>query len=936
MKRISTILTMLLMVCMGAWAIDYVQGTQVTSADGIADGGKYVIRVNGGSYITESGTQYVAPIVQNSLTTNAVFTFHANGESWTVECEATGNYWGTLTGAATGTFASATASNAGSWTFTFNSNNIVLKSGDYYINRSSGVMHGYGSTIALQIYNVNAVDWTPSLANKYISVGEKVASFGTVTKGSDNSKWYILTQDRGGETPMYYAGTGSKLMRAEASTTAASLNGTSATTNAAYLIRFIAAANAGTYNIQFADGNWITNELKTAASKDDAGTYALYNCNDGSGSYFGWNLNSQSGSIVDNNGAGSTLSFWGSNVVSGTSGNNVWHLYPVTLPDAAYTITYILPNTSQAAVEVSHISGDAPSAPAAWTRDGVTFSYYGSYEGGVFSNPVETITEGATVYVDYSYTKSDILSESTSNLKWYRMAALSSGVRYDLYYDGEAPYRHRNQSSFDGSDGYFWAFVGNPFDGVKVYNKAVETSNTLIYNNDTNPIMGTDDGTTWYISISNDGIGFQYSQNRNKRWNDYNGGTGPLKYYSGESWYELTAYDDVNYSGLYTANIAPFITYCGNDYFKISSENANALSSLYTTYNNDSKIDVSEYQSLVTELANYIKWPTTGYYRIKNVLKESYLKAENASQLTVGGTDSDASSIVYLNGSAGTYTMQMQGGYVHAQSNYTSAIINSTSANLKFTVPIDDGEVAPGKAVIGHGETATDNLTVYGELNVAGQSPSVGKAAYWTVEPANSFAITLNSDGASTPTFYATTYLPFDITLEGASAYTLTKNGTELTPSEEMTTVAAGTPVLLVGSSNSATATIGAESATTSNTNSLSGTYVEQDFALTYDATAEYFLGVDNNNKVGFYHSGVKSKTENSTNYYTLAANRAYLSNGSSARGYAINWSDASSIQDMKSVEDMNSTVVYDLQGRRVENPQHGMYIRNGRVIVVK
>ena len=174
----------LLMGVSGAMATitkGYLQGTQVTSAAGIVDGNKYVIRVNSGSYLTEGSGQYTAPNTQNAITTNAVFTFHSSdGTNWTVENGTTGNYWGTLTGAATGTFAPASATEAGSWTFSFNGNNIDLTSGGYHINRSSGVLHGWGSTIALQIYNVEEVDLV-----------------GAMSDFSNTKAYFVTTADRG-------------------------------------------------------------------------------------------------------------------------------------------------------------------------------------------------------------------------------------------------------------------------------------------------------------------------------------------------------------------------------------------------------------------------------------------------------------------------------------------------------------------------------------------------------------------------------------------------------------------------------------------------------------------------------------------------------------------------------------------------------------------
>ena len=169
---------------------------------------------------------------------------------------------------------------------------------------------------------------------KYISVGAKATSFTAASSGSDNEHWYILTQTRYGETPAYNAGLGSTVQRAATTITTASLEGASVEHNAAYMVRFISAGD-GLYNLQFADGNFINSSLATTEVKPQAGKYAFYNTVQ-DGTTFGWNLNSNTGSIVDNNGAGYGLAFWGSGQVTATEGNNVWSLYPVTFTNAIH------------------------------------------------------------------------------------------------------------------------------------------------------------------------------------------------------------------------------------------------------------------------------------------------------------------------------------------------------------------------------------------------------------------------------------------------------------------------------------------------------------------------------------------------------------------------------------------------------------------------
>ena len=160
MKKFLFLLCSLLFSVVGAWATTPTtlrSTVQVTSADQFADGKLYAVRVNGGSFITESDGQYVAPNAQNAITDEALYYIapNADGETFTVKNIATGNFWGELTGSAVGTF--APSADPVDWTLTFSGSNVVAGSGGFYINRSSGVMHGWSSGISLQFYEVNNV-----------------------------------------------------------------------------------------------------------------------------------------------------------------------------------------------------------------------------------------------------------------------------------------------------------------------------------------------------------------------------------------------------------------------------------------------------------------------------------------------------------------------------------------------------------------------------------------------------------------------------------------------------------------------------------------------------------------------------------------------------------------------------------------------------------
>ena len=101
--------------------------------------------------------------------------------------------------------------------------------------------------------------------------------------------------------------------------------------------------------------------------------------------------------------------------------------------------------------------------------------------------------------------------------------------------------------------------------------------------------------------------------------------------------------------------------------------------------------------------------------------------------------------------------------------------------------------------------------------------------------------------------------------------------------------------------------------------NSLLGTMT----SITNPGNA-YVLNKIGDNGVGFY----KLKSTG-----TISANKAYLVGPVSAPEFFL-FDEATGIE-MPTVEDNADAVVYDLQGRRVQNPTKGLYIVNGKKVFI-
>ena len=217
------------------------------------------------------------------------------------------------------------------------------------------------------------------------------------------------------------------------------------------------------------------------------------------------------------------------------------------------------------------------------------------------------------------------------------------------------------------------------------------------------------------------------------------------------------------------------------------------------------------------------------------------------------------------------------------------------------------------------------------------------KASHWKIEDVEDVVISLtaandNTDAAHT---YATLCVPFEITgLTGADskevkAYAPTKDGDFIVPGEGASTVAAGTPVILIGEegATSVTATIGSGyAASPATTNVLTGTYTGTSIDCTADKGTNFVLGfdIDNDNRIGFYH------VDNSS--FNLKANRAYLKLDGSGepthvKGFVIDFGDSSDAIVSPFVE-TEEGVIYNLAGQRLQKTQKGINIVNGKKIL--
>ncbi len=179
-----------------------------------------------------------------------------------------------------------------------------------------------------------------------------------------------------------------------------------------------------------------------------------------------------------------------------------------------------------------------------------------------------------------------------------------------------------------------------------------------------------------------------------------------------------------------------------------------------------------------------------------------------------------------------------------------------------------------------------------------------------------------------------------EILTEGTAAYALTLNAerTEATPVVYKSVgdvIPAETPVVVINSN--AESTLSFRPPLTQDPlaerpaeNVLMGTLV--DIVLDGSNNSSYLVLGKSGGKIGFYRP--------SASVTSIPQYRAYIDNSTFAsNGFAISFGDPTAIENpFVSAKDhaQQGSAVFDLQGRRVERLGRGIYIRNGKKIIIK
>lgn len=312
-----------------------------------------------------------------------------------------------------------------------------------------------------------ADDWTVSLPEpSVVSVSETAENaFEVSTSADDNSHWYVLQQSRYGLTPVVDMGDSQTIKRTSGNVSSVITNGITNTSDALqYLVRLIPGDYSGSYKIQFATGRYFADGAKASGTYSNALNFLVYKINDTDG-HIGINSTTDGitfGDILDNNGAGYTLSFWGKGKVTSLDGNNDWKVYKATIVEAV-VVNYTLQINGETIAQPTITEGVGLSPRITVPSDIV------EYLDGSDQLPAQ-ITKDKTSYTINTKYK-DNFTLSVDGTKEYTLKCRGNLYAYASSADATTISLTDNTPTYLLQSNYRWTISGNPYTGFKLTNK---------------------------------------------------------------------------------------------------------------------------------------------------------------------------------------------------------------------------------------------------------------------------------------------------------------------------------------------------------------------------------------------------------------------------------------------------------------------------------
>ena len=328
-----------------------------------------------------------------------------------------------------------------------------------------------------------------------------------------------------------------------------------------------------------------------------------------------------------------------------------------------------------------------------------------------------------------------------------------------------------------------------------------------------------------------------------------------------------------------------------------------------------------------------INLPEAGkFYRIKNNGETGYLSGDHATSGRthfVDGIENSASSIFYFDGTkllAYTTGLYLAKGTDEDMVHYTQTVGESAGTTFAFSA-----SPVVGKLLITFNN---GNRSFYsaglGQTDAAG-SGQTGNHYRFTVEEVTTLPVAVSAAG------YATLFAPVALTIptEDVMVYTATAtvDGTTLNLKALTGTIPAETGVIIEAAQGTYNFDVAADVDPISG-NALTGKYAKSVKNAEMKVYTLQMPNKEDKNSVGFYLFNGTDGTK--TTYINGFRAWVELPADSNVQALRFTRGDEEDTTGIESVEANEELVIFDLAGRRVQKMEKGIYIVNGKKVVIK
>lgn len=571
----------------------------------------------------------------------------------------------------------------------------------------------------------------------------------------------------------------------------------------------------------------------------------------------------------------------------------------------------------------------------------------------IANNPFKgEVVKGPTSYDVYTRIKASApfqVSTSTDDATahWFGLKIRDAGALW-IYDGGDGLVRTKSEDyTLSTVTAYQWCLTGDWFNGFTITNRSnkrhMADIGTKKPNDNSYARINTVDGTEAagthvfkLVTPAEGKYGFLYQGQTNKYLSNKGGANN--EYLSEYSWdgggnITFVPLDDNDVVSKYKDEVTGKRGFVGG----YTAEDLAGLDGLST---------VAECQDFDAELATKtpIAFDAARYYRIKNYARN--LSIDNEVHLGHGGymgiyyahpdapischneslgeaasiwkfeKDADSENYRLYNLNAKKYV-----GKSNANgSRYFTMVADAADAGL-FSLTAQSSALQYVIACTnGDGDAVQLHVSGHGVMNY---NDGANSASAWYLAPAEALELYLNAAGAD---YWASLYLPFDVKLPtSVEAYAAKSHGTDyvgLTP--VIGTLAAEDGVVIKAADAKVSLPILTTSAAKTTGNLFEGKLESAD--ITAHQSNYYTLGASDG-VVALYHP---SNTK-------LKANRAYLPASALTLAASLRFVFGDDVTGIDGVEaeQQDAKACYDLSGRRVLQPKHGLYVIGNKKVLI-